>query len=251
MKEPHHDTTMATPRQTRASTRKSRTRGDSKAMDNNSAGGPHRGQNGNQDGHMLAFAHDAGDSYNIFRDPPAPSPGQLDPLLDYSFHDVSFMLMGALPDSAESPAEGGRSVMAPDYLAGPVFDRNNSFEHGRRPALQPMDSNMPIQSTAPTSLKPAAFDYFHGVNPHMSPFFHHHTMGSNTLNPLSIQRRTGYPFNPFSTQGFAEDVLSSSSAFNQLDTANPMGFNSFPTSSDNDPYSSSATAHQDTPEYDV
>lgn len=241
---------MATARQTRASTRKAQAKGASKGM-GNSIGGTQKDQ-GIQNGSCVpAQTNGAGANYDVFRDTAIPSPGQSGLLLNHGSHQVSPLLIGALAGPMESPLDGGRSVIVPEPV-GLVSDHIDNFEHRSRPALQPMNSNMSIQSPTPTGLKPSAVPYFHGgVSTHIHPFFHHQGIGSNTLNPLSLQSRTGYPFHSFSGQGFGDDILPHGSGFHPINTPGGMAFSPFSASGDNNPYASSSAGPQDTPEYDI
>ncbi|KAK1769946.1 hypothetical protein QBC33DRAFT_556366 [Phialemonium atrogriseum] len=226
-KDAHQGSTMATARQTRASTRKAQAKEASKGM-GNSDGGSQKDQGIQNGSRVPAQTNGAGANYDVFRDTAIPSPGPM-----------------------ESPLDGGRSVIVPEPV-GLVSDHIDNFEHRSRPALQPMNSNMSIQSPTPTGLKPSAVPYFHGgVSTHIHPFFHHQSIGSNTLNPLSLQSRTGYPFHSFSGQGFGDDILPHGSGFHPINTPGGMAFSPFSASGDNNPYASSSAGPQDTPEYDI
>ena len=224
--------------------------------------------------------HGLDDDYDIFHDPLAPSPGQFDLFLNDGPYYFSPVLTRASEGRTESPSEGGRSVILADVSGDAPTDNFNSFDPHRRPALQPMNSNMPIPSPTPRSLKPSATQYFHGgLNTHMPSFFHQPNMGPSSFNPLSMQGRAGYPystfspqnfgddtkpeattgFNPMTTAGgmaynpnsFGDDVKPEGTGFHPINTTSGMVYNPFLDPADNNPFKTTSAIHHGTPDYNI
>lgn len=243
--------TATQPRQTRASTRKIRAKVDPKAIDKGTIGSQ-MGQDIQGNGCVAADMQGADDDYDIFRDPLEPSPGQFGFFVNRGPYHVSPVLTCATEGRTESPSEGGRSAMTPDALRLATDHHVNSFDPHRRPALQPMNSNMPIPPPTPRSLKPPAMPYFPGeVNTHIPPYFHHQHIGPGTLNPLSIQTRNGWPYNAFGQHNFGDDIKPEATGFHPINTSSGMAYNPFSTMADHNPFSSSSAVHQDTTDYEI
>ena len=115
---------------------------------------------------------------------------------------------------------------------------------------------MPIQSHTPNSLKASSLQYFQGgAGAHLSSFFHSRGVGPTTFNPLSLQARPTFSYNPFlgHGHGFGDDVKPPVNEFQSMNAAaNSLGYNAFPASSDdNNLYSSASLGQRDLANFDI
>ncbi|KAL2167525.1 hypothetical protein VTG60DRAFT_1148 [Thermothelomyces hinnuleus] len=114
----------------------------------------------------------------------------------------------------------------------------SGFDVRRRPALQSLNSNMPLTSA---EQKPPKLVSYIAARENGSPFFtsqppvptsnyfqHQHVMGAGTFNPLYVQGRGSF-YNPYSYSNFGADAKSSTTNFQVINSMNlaSMPFNAF------------------------
>ncbi|KAL2016524.1 hypothetical protein VTK56DRAFT_3418 [Thermocarpiscus australiensis] len=143
--------------------------------------------------------HGSADAYDIFRDPPKASPGTA---------------------RSESPlGEAG-------------------FELRRRSALQTLNSNVPLVSQAPKSVK--SLSYFPTRDsgtasftsqppvPSSHYFQQQHNIGTGTLNPLCVQTRGGY-YGPYGYPNYVNESKPPTTNFQAINAMNfsSLSFNAF------------------------
>ncbi|AEO53879.1 hypothetical protein MYCTH_43484 [Thermothelomyces thermophilus ATCC 42464] len=114
----------------------------------------------------------------------------------------------------------------------------SGFDLRRRPALQSLNSNMPLTSAGqkPHKLVPYVAARENGSPlftsqppvPTSSYFQHHHVMGAGTFNPLYVQGRGSF-YNPYGYSNFGADAKSSATNFQVINSMNlaSMPFNAF------------------------
>ncbi|KAK4248474.1 hypothetical protein C7999DRAFT_13564 [Corynascus novoguineensis] len=114
----------------------------------------------------------------------------------------------------------------------------SGFDLRRRPALQSLNSNVPLASAGQKHPKPVSYvtsrengpSLFTSQPPVSSSnyFQHQHTMGTGTFNPLCVQGRSGF-YNPYSYTSFSADTKSSTANFQAINGVNlaNMSFSAF------------------------
>lgn len=216
------------PRKTRASTKKAQAKDDSKVMEGGIAAVNGQMAEGPHGFGPAAMQINAGNGYGAFRDPFHMGLGHPDHFSNTGSNLLSPALASTPDGLTESPSKGGRFVKPQTYeRQQPVTNHIHSVNVGRRPALKPMDSNMPIASSSSMSIKPQSIQqpqYHVPLSPHLSPFFHHQNGAHNALNPLSFQNQQGYNFNSFINQGFGDNVDRETAGFRSVATQGGIGY---------------------------
>ncbi|SPQ18603.1 6a9b66bd-97af-46a6-a21f-99603936441c [Thermothielavioides terrestris] len=135
--------------------------------------------------------------------------------------------------------------------------KESSFKLRRRPALQPLNMNLPLASSGLKSAK--SFSYLTPRDTETSAFAsqapvsnshyfqHQHPMGTTSINPLCVQARGAF-YNPYGFATYGNEAKPSASNFQAMSSMNlgSMSFNAFGAS-----YTSDSVHERDDQEFDL